>query len=283
MKLSLKFIFKNNTLLENKMRKIIRLFFVMAAISLLVTGCSKDKDSEPGSSTGSIKASGELSATIDGVTDNTVDSVDFWFETNSTYNYNDLIIGKTKVTNGVFSIKLDTIATKYLYKIKDAGLVGIDDTTSLKISYAGTTAYISDGEGAWIEAYKSKTQVGSLVRTNCTLSQYEADQADQTFKGLAVASYIYCNTSVTIIGTLKHTDTDNSYTYNYNVSLNKGWNEVVVQITAVNKPNLTISITANAEPSGMKWLFVPDDEENSKAMRVAKITKSKIWEKLLSK
>ena len=100
------------------MKKFVRLFFVMTAISLLVVGCSKDKDNEPESSTGSIKASGELTATIDGVTNSTVDSLDFWFETNSTYNYNDKIIGSTKVTNGAFSIKLDTIATKYLYKME---------------------------------------------------------------------------------------------------------------------------------------------------------------------
>lgn len=261
------------------MKKNYPLFFMITAVTLLASGCSKGD--EVSASAGSISTSGEVnSASISGVTSGSVDSLAFWLETSS---YNEMIIGHTKVHSGSFSIKLDTIATKYLFKVKNAEIYGTDeDTTSVKIEYSNSSAYISDGEGIFIDAYNYGKYTGSVARTNCTLDQYKSNTAE---KGLAMAIYIYCNTKLTITGSSSYTDNEynTSFKYNYNVSFQKGWNEMIVQIASANSTSTTVSISANNEPSGMKWLFIPNDEEYSKQMNIVSKAKSNLLKKITSK
>jgi|GEM_PF-1858373 len=268
------------------MKKLFNLVVVIAAASIFLTGCSKDDDSSTATS-GTFTSSGDVNATIDGLSSSGVDSLYFSLVTDIN---NDIftVIGKTKVQNGAFSIKLDSIPNRYLFAIKESGLFDSDDLKLSKLTVSDPTAYTTEGEGLFIDAYKSGKYIGSLVKTNCTLAQYNTSDLKLLSKGLAVGYYVYCNKSVNIKGASSETDTDDdgvaiTYNYNYNVSFNKGWNQLVMQITDISGSSATISMSANTEPSGMKWLFVPSDNEDMKSIEVNSALKQSVWKSFITK
>jgi hypothetical protein len=95
-----------------------------------------------------------------------------------------------------------------------------------------------------------------------TLAQYE-DMLDyydtpKAKAGYAAGFFIYSNKAVQIKGTEEDGDTLSSYSYNIN--LNKGWNELVFTCTSATDQKISISVTANNEPSGMKWIYGADTD-----------------------
>jgi len=249
------------------MKSFLNLAILIAAISILITGCSKDDDVATVAS-GAFTASGDVNDIIDGANSGNVDSLYFMIE--SAIDYDDLVVGKAKVQNGAFSVKLDSIQRKHLFKVKLSELMGDDGLVSSNMSISDTTAYMTEEDGLIIEAYKSNKSVGSIYRTNYTLSQVNDEQL---LKGFAYGNYIYCNKGFTIKGTSKYTERTGNTTwethYNtYDMVLRKGWNEIVYQITDISGSDISVSIVANTEPSGMRWLFLASDDESMKSVDV---------------
>ena len=116
----------------------------------------------------------------------------------------------------------------------------------------GTGVVVSDpatiGTSVYINVYKNKAKIGSLLKCNFTHSQSSPVVGD------AMVGLLYVDRPCTIKGTY----TSGSYTVIYDLSLVKGWNELAQKITAYSKTATTTTQTITATsiiPSDLKWRY----------------------------
>jgi hypothetical protein len=175
---------------------------------LAFTSCEKDDDDPETSPITSITATVENGSSYD------IDQVKGLFR----YMESSYEVVSSSYTNGGFTLNLPGI-------VDAKNLEAVSDNFPLitEISDASAKCAI-----LWIEGYKSDAYVGDFVYG----------------KGTEVETmYLYCNTSVTVTGSLPYNHND------YHVSLKKGWN-ILYQATTL----------STSDPGGLKWSF---DEGNN--------------------
>jgi len=195
-----------------------------------LNGCDKDGDGEgdgettPGSNT--MKVDGTLTDGEYGMVSNaeqlsvSFDDEETWAETVS-------------VSAGKFSITLPKPDAKYL-KLLDDGTVPEGVVISDK-----TAQYVS------AEFYARKS------------GSYSTYVALQNYTGTSEiwVSYMYVDKNVSITGSYTEIEDGDTYVYNYNAQLKKGWNIMIENGTKAANGTWTYNLTANGNiPSGVKWI-----------------------------
>ncbi len=233
------------------MKSLKNFIMVCAALSIITVSCSKDDNND--SSKGSITSEGNLSGSIShgDTLGSTVDTVVCTLDNGSS-----VVVGKSALKEGKFDIKLNVPATGLLNPIKTE----IFPTSHPVIeNISDSTVLISESDGVFFDTYKNNTYTGNLWRANMDINELSDYSA-----GEAVAFYIYSNGAVV----LKANDTDeDGIIYQYDLSLNKGWNEIIWKCTKANSSEVRISVTSNNEPGGMKWIFIPKDYEGKSVLQ----------------
>lgn len=235
-------------------------------MSMALISCSDD-DEEKGVSV--IFNGNQITATVFGSIDLDVDYVAFDLEDWSDNIFN---VGKSEYKNGGFSITLLTdVPDRYLVDIREGDLFSDAEISSISNDTARIIDYL------WIDGYKGNEVVGEFFRTNMTLSEMN----NESYKvGQALANFTYVTRDVKIKAKKTYSEDGMSVTQIYDLTLKKGWNEIVMKITEANDNKLKFQITSNIEPSGMKWIFRPDNYDYESSAKSLKMVKKSIWHKL---
>lgn len=201
--------------------------FILIAQSIILISCKKDDIESLGSP--SISISGVLSGDIVNYSSGLIDSVmlDAYYMT-----------GKSAVsTKGKFSIIISIPET---YKIGTVDGLEVSDTNAM-MAWTST-----------LYAYKSKTKTGEL--TKCNYSSL----VDQYDEGMAFSLYWYSDRPITIKGPIEYQDSTYTSTTNYDITLIKGWNELVMKndlfSATTADTTMAASITNKILPD-LKWHY----------------------------
>lgn len=228
------------------------LIVTLLALSAFV-GCKKDDD-EAGSV---ISAEGTLTGELSNVSNWAVDSIACLIEiSRSPY---EMPVGHVLIEeDGDFSLCLDGVDDQYLSDVSSDDLYFWDDYTLI----SDPTAKISSN--LWFEAYKNDDYVGEIYRTNVNVDDIDTEIPP---KGAVIAWFVYSNKPVEIKATSSDDYEDDGVSFSeeivFNLQLQQGWNELILKVTDVNQSGYTVMVTANNEPKGMKWLFVPEYDEEA--------------------
>lgn len=210
--------------------------YIFLISCLFITGCENVDVTEKGKS--SITADGILSGEIVSYTDYEIDSIKA-FESNKS-----IVLGKGEVsTNGHFSINLSTPT-----------LTKASTGFNAALKYSDLTASV--GELDSIFAYKNNKIVGCLVRNNYTNNSRDSI-------GLTDIHFIYCDKANTLKGQdqLLYAANSGGYdmTYNFNLTLKKGWTEFSVILSDIGMHGLNHNTTykvGNVIPLDLKWKYI---------------------------
>ncbi len=247
------------------MKSLKKIFFVMAVIAMTAfIGCEKenvepneeevvdpDLDNNNGNNDNNkynsvITALGEISASVEngGTLDNIIDYVKASVEGSEYYE-----VGSGPFKDGCFTLQMGEVPDKYLSIIS----LALEDLDNLQIS--DRSVKISSTDGAFIEGFQGSKKIGQFIRVKGTFTDF--DQMDEFWAGGGtLCLFIYCNKAVKISGEIIGDDEYDKTTYLHDYQLRQGWNELVAQGVQINN-KLRVTITANNEPEGMKWVFVP--------------------------
>ena len=237
-----------------------------------MVSCGDDDDDDP---IVSITTAGELGGAVSGgsAMDEKIDSVVCYVYLNDNnldyFSYEtEYELATATFKNGNFNVNLETPTEACLNPFLDVFGDVWDETTFTDITVSDSLVGVTDY--LYFDAYKDGSYVGDLIRTNMTIDQYY----EIPKKGWAIADYFYCDGDVTYEATEKgnYDDTDLKVVVTYDLSLKKGWNVVVWQCSGVTSEQVNMRVFANAEPSGMKWLF--DGDIWSEYIDYSKTTKS---------
>lgn len=264
------------------MKKLSKLLSVFVLIFPLLVGCG-DEDDDP---ILSITTSGDVGGSVSGGEDLNllIDSVACYvYQNEISWGDYEYMLGADKFENGKFEIELETPPSSCLYPFLDIFGDVWDETTFTDINLSDSTVKVTDY--LYFDAYKDSEYVGYIVRTNMTIEQFYSDMPQ---KGWASADYFYCD------GDVKYTaieegsydyDDDVILRYEYDLDMKKGWNEVIFQCSSVSGNMIKVKVFANAEPSGMKWMFDEDMwDDYSKVVKSTSLkSNSSLWKALSRK
>ncbi|MFM2290862.1 MAG: hypothetical protein RIS29_675, partial [Bacteroidota bacterium] len=109
-----------------------------------------------------------------------------------------------------------------------------------------------------LESYKGQTQNGNYVRCNYA-----------TMAGMSVSmsysEFIYSDRVLTVKGTISQSNKQENVTYTqsavYDLSLKKGWNEIVYKYEISATPTSITATTTNTStiPNDFKWYYISND------------------------
>ncbi|MEI7675164.1 MAG: hypothetical protein WCJ03_00175 [Bacteroidales bacterium] len=226
------------------------LIFGVAMLSLVLVSCSK-KDEPASSVINPLSNDGTLNGLVSNgdALNSTIDSVFFSIYHPTTHKT--IYFWKVAFKNGGFSTLLPALPDNYLGTVTSV-------YSNFSNSYGSGAFTISDAtvlltNNVNIEAWKNNIQGASFYRTNVTLAQTLEPSPKE---GYSVAYFCYSNKAVQIIGTESDKrSTGETYTKTINLSLKKGWNEIVETYTSTTATDLKSSVSANNEVTGTQWLL----------------------------
>jgi hypothetical protein len=205
------------------------LILVVAGITFF--SCQKDDLSTNRSS---VTSDGLLRGKIVNFVPNSIDSVSALIE---------YLVGSGKVsTTGDFSIGL---------KVPELGQIEAEKGVTISDPNARI------GSTVTFYSYLNNNLAGALKKCN-----YTNDSIIVT--GMAYSYFIYSDRTFTMKGTTvkTHMYQNTTQTYVFNITLNKGWNELVREITShtstVNSPTESISVTNNIT-SDIQWQSLKEE------------------------
>jgi len=226
--------------------------FKVILIVLVATFYSCEKNEVPQVTNSSITSDGVLSGTIVDSTGVAIDSIDAETYDNSQEYPTILFIGRSGVANNnKFSMSL-SIPNLSLGRIGSGfGGVTISDTTALGNSI--TNIYL----------YKGRNQVGQLIKCNYTSVSLRK-------LGMTYSRFTYVDRVTTIKGA--HTQLGrygiygyvDTLKYVYNVTLKKGWNEMVYKIEKMENTKMGVTTTrsvTNDIPSDLQLRYFPNNTD----------------------
>ncbi len=138
-------------------------------------------------------------------------------------------------------------------------LVNIADEVDSELNISDKTAKCSpDWDLFHISAYAYGQNIGKLQRIKVA----SKESITLPVVGDASASFVFLDKPVTIKGESNgQYNSGMTFINKYNLNLKKGWNEVISVIKEFKPEKIVYEITANIEPTGMKWaLFDMNDE-----------------------
>ena len=206
--------------------------FVLA-LSLALFSCNKTEVSV--SEKSSITNDGIFSGKIVNYSSTAIDSI------KSVKSSNSSLLDKSKVTtDGKFSMSL---STPILRKIGSKKGIIISDTTALI------------GNLEELYTYKNGSRTGVIRKCNFTTDSVNS-------AGMSNSAFIYADRAITVKGTELYSYTFGDYsensTLNYNITLKKGWNELVVKIDAFSQTTTSVTSTNSATniiTSDLQWRY----------------------------
>ncbi|MFV0471225.1 MAG: hypothetical protein ACK5L7_04215 [Paludibacteraceae bacterium] len=203
------------------------LFFI-SLLALIVTFSSCKKDDDP---TGN---NSKVSGTIqDGSSLNSPsDSVYVYLEDDGS----DVPFAKSALNSGSFNINLETPSSSQLYSLSDG--LGSSITASDK-SANGVVANFT---------LSSSGEVASLY-----YGKYSFSSTSENISA-TVATYIYCDRSLT----LKGTETDEDGKIVFDVKFGKGWNILLTKVD-ITSSTMTITYTSKSSTSGLGLIWTTID------------------------
>ncbi len=231
------------------MKKYLNSALIVLFISLSLLSCDdNDINSSEDTARFSMSSSGEVTTEFDSTLLSQIDSIELTIE--DTSNGGGKIVSSAKVNETDLTFTLDNVEDKDLNSIYE---------TLLEDDFSGTVsdedALVSNGDGVFVEGFKNKVSKGYLWLSN-TADIF----ADVPRIGDATCILIYCNKSVTIKGEESDSDDEFSITWNFDITLNKGWNQLIYTASSSSETKVVWNITANTTlTSGMKWILRTDD------------------------
>lgn len=201
--------------------------FFLIAQCIILFSCKKDDIENLG--TPSISISGVLSGNIVNYSSGLIDSVKL---------DTDNMTGNSAVSNeGKFSIIISIPET---YKIGTVSGLEVSDTNAM-MAWTAT-----------LYAYKNKIETGELTKCNYTSLDYQYNE------GMAYSLYWYSDRAISIKGPIEYKDNTLTSTTKYDISLKKGWNELVMKndlySTTATDTIMAASLT-NKIPTDLKWNY----------------------------
>lgn len=215
--------------------------FRIIVVVLVATfyGCQKS-DVSPGVSS---------SVTIDGVFSGTIVNDSNWIDSIIAYGFSENILDNRLVTlgksamlsNGKFSLVLTNPVLNEIGSYP-SGVV-VSDTTAM-IGYLHV-----------LGAFKSGIYTGFVYKANYNLN-------DSIKAGESESQFMYSDRIFTIKGTDKHVSTYNSKV-NYNITIKKGWNEIVWRVVSVSNVATEVETVSNTVTSDLQWRYYPNNNASS--------------------
>jgi len=215
-----------------------KILFNLIFVAICVTFSSCQKDENLSANNSSITSDGLLKGKIVNYIPNSIDSL------NAIIYY---IAGTGKVsTTGNFSISL-IVPMLEMINVKKG------------LTVSDTNAMVGLGSVVFC-SYLNNSYTGVLKKCN-----YTDDSAGIT--GMAYSYFVYSDRTFTIKGTYVNTylyknTINTTQSYDFNVTLNKGWNELVRKLisctSTVNSTTELISVTNNITPD-LQWHYLKQE------------------------
>jgi len=210
---------------NNSIRTVLN--FILIAQCIILLSCKKDDIENLG--TPSISLSGVLSGNIADYSLGLIDSVKL-----DSYN----MTGKSVVSSdGNFSI---IINNPEIYKIGTVSELEVSDTNAM-MAWTAT-----------LYAYKNEIETGELTKCNYTSLE------DQYYEGMAYSLYWYSDRVITIKGPMEYQDSTFTSTTNYDITLKRGWNELVMNndlYSVTNNDTTMAASLTNKITADLKWHY----------------------------
>jgi len=202
---------------------------LLVALCVLFFGCNNDENQPGGAS--SITNDGVLSGKIVDYVPNPIDSVMALGES-----FKEKWSGSI-VSTGDFSVR---ITVPELSKFGTMSGLTVSDSTAM----TGTI---------YVYVYRNKRLTGVLKKSN-----YDTDTISKA--GMSYSSFVYSDRAFTVKGTHLFTNKSDNMTYTnndtYQITLKKGWNELVYRINnyTITTNSISSSTTlSNTIPSDLQW------------------------------
>jgi hypothetical protein len=218
---------------------------VLAAAMVAVPACSSDDDEPVSNAITEIKADVVNGDNYNSVVDKVralaeISSV--WNEQLSTYIWAGYPIAESAYVGGGFTLQLPaTLPDAHITLLSE-----ILNDDKLTISPATVKAEVID---IFVAYGKTGQQVGRFRHLKGAGDAVEAK-----------AMYIYADNNVTVKGSDTGVEDDLTYSYEWNVSLTKGWNVIYVTNTANETAKTLTIVYSNKNPGGLQWIFIEDTQ-----------------------
>ena len=205
----------------------IAFYFILVSLCVTFSGCQKDEEL-PVVLT-SITTGGIFNGTIMEYVAGSVDSVQ---------SLNTTILGSSVVSSlGKFSMKLIVPPLSVMGTLSG---VLVSDSTAMTGSF-------------YMNSFKGQSVTGELKKCN-----FATDTLNKP--GMSYALFVYSDRAFTMNGMRNQTSTWGNKTYsydnNYDVAINKGWNELIVKLISYNETTTSLRssvILTNTITADLQW------------------------------
>lgn len=228
------------------MKKLTVLFTALFSLAVIFTSCEKE---DPKDDT-QFDPSKIEAKVVDGSNYNSkVDSVFLQIYSYEAKSY--IALGKSKYTNGGFSMKLDAVQSSLLYPITEIFYnegITISDKTAKSL-------YIYGDPGKIFTARKNNEKVGFFVCSN-VIAKDAINNEEGLPVGGGIVFYIYTDKAVTITGTVTEEDSGYTTKEHYDLSLKAGWNTLALKCKSQSKESIEYEYTTKENLANYKWYLL---------------------------
>lgn len=229
------------------MKKLSVLFTALFSLAIIFTSCEKDEPSNNNSNQFDVKV-------VNGNAYNSkIDSVFSYAYSYKNDEEKVYVLGKSKYTNGGFSVKLSPVPSDFLYFFpEDEGEITVSDKTA--------KFFLLDEEESFIAKKNGKT-VGAFFCSNISLEDILNNETEGMPVGGGMVYYMYVDKDIKITGTITYeadeygNPEEKDY---YNLSLKTGWNAFVYKLKNKSETLEEYEYTTAENTANYKWYFFED-------------------------